>query len=228
MSALGGRVVAVAGAGGSLGPHVVERLRAAGATICVCDRDDERIAGLGADDADAVDLLDEGAARAWADRLAERHGRVDALVHAVGGWRGGTPIGEAPLADWDLLHDLLIRTVQHTSRAFLGHLAASGRGRFVLVSSAQARRPSSTNAAYGAAKAAAEAWTLALADELAPSGGTANILVVNAIVTPEMRAANPDKAYRTFTDASDMAEAIAFLVSDTAGRMNGQRLALHP
>ena len=227
MSALDGRVVAVAGAGGSLGPHVVERLTAAGATVCVCDRDVARVEGLGADDADAVDLLDEAATRAWADRMAERRGRVDALVHAVGGWRGGTPIGEAPLEDWDLLHDLLIRTAQHTSRAFLPHLAASGRGRFVLVSSAQAQRPTSTNAAYGAAKAAAEAWTLALADELSSSGGTANILVVNAIVTPEMRAANPDKAYKTFTDASDMADAIAFLVSDTAARMNGRRLALH-
>jgi hypothetical protein len=50
---------------------------------------------------------------------------------------------------------------------------------------------------------------------------------VNAIVTPEMRAASPDKAFKTFTDASDMADAIGFLVSDTAARMNGQRLALH-
>ena len=227
MTALDGRVVAVAGAGGALGPHVVERLAAAGATLCVCDRDVARVEGLGAADADAVNLLDEGETRAWADRLASDHGRVDALVHAVGGWRGGTPLGEAPLEDWDLLHDLLIRTAQHTSHAFLPHLKASGRGRFVLISSAQAQKPSSTNAAYGAAKAAAEAWTLALADELTESGGTANILVVNAIVTPEMRAANPDKAYKTFTDASDMADAIAFLVSDPAAKMNGQRLALH-
>jgi NADP-dependent 3-hydroxy acid dehydrogenase YdfG len=157
VSTLDGRVVVVAGAGGSLGPHVVERLNAAGATVCVCDRDIARVEGLGAADAEAVDLLDEAETRAWADRAAKDHGRVDALVHAVGGWRGGTPIGEAPLEDWDLLHDLLIRTVQHTSRAFLPHLKASGRGRFVLVSSAQAQKPSSTNAAYGAAKAAAEA-----------------------------------------------------------------------
>ena len=227
MTALDGRVVAVAGAGGSLGPHVVARLKEAGASVAVTDRDGERCEGLGADDARAIDLLDAAAARGWADDVATRFGRVDAVAHLVGGWRGGKPIAEAPLEDWDLLHDLLIRTLQHTSRAFLPHLVASGHGRFVLVSSAQAQRPSSTNAAYGAAKAAAEAWTLALADELAPSGGAANILVVNAIVTPEMRAANPDKAYGTFTDASDMAEAIAFLVSDTAARMNGQRLALH-
>ncbi len=174
-----------------------------------------------------MDLLDEAQTRAWADKVAERYGRLDGVAHLVGGWRGGTPIGEAPLEDWAVLHDLLIRTVQHTSRAFLPALKASGRGRFVLVSAKQAQQPTSTNAAYGAAKAAAEAWTLALADELGASGGAANILVVNAIVTPEMRAANPEKAYKTFADARHMADAVAFLMGDSATAMNGQRLALH-
>ena len=119
-----------------------------------------------------------------------------------------------------------MRSVQTASRAFLPHLAARA-GRFVIVSSLQAQSPTSTNAAYATAKAGAEAWTLALADELAESGGTANIVVVNAIVTPEMRAANPDKPYKTFTDASHIAEGIAFLLSDAGSKMNGQRLSLH-
>ena len=90
-----------------------------------------------------------------------------------------------------------------------------------------AREPTSTNAAYAAAKAAAEAWTLAYADELSETGGTANVLAVNAIVTPQMREQNPEKKYATFTDARHMADAIAFLLSASAQRMNGQRLALH-
>jgi NAD(P)-dependent dehydrogenase (short-subunit alcohol dehydrogenase family) len=220
-------MIAVTGAGGSLGPHVVERLARDSPTIAVADRNEQLLEELMAAEKQAVDLLDEGATRAWADRLAETYGHVDALVHLVGGWRGGTPIAESPQEDWDWLHDVLIRTVQNATRAFLPHLKASGHGRFVLISSAQAQQPSATNAAYAAAKAAAEAWTLAMADELAESGGTANILVVNAIVTPEMREANPDKAYKTFTDARDMAEAIAFIVSDAAEKMNGQRLQLH-
>jgi NAD(P)-dependent dehydrogenase (short-subunit alcohol dehydrogenase family) len=97
----------------------------------------------------------------------------------------------------------------------------------VIVSGKVAQEPTSTNAAYASAKAAAEAWTLAFADELSETGGTANILVVNAIVTDEMRQENPDKAYKTFTDASEMADAIAFLLSDSARKMNGQRLSLH-
>ncbi len=66
-------------------------------------------------------------------------------------------------------------------------------GRFVLVSSKQAQAPTATNAAYAAAKAAAEAWTLALADGFEGSDATANILVVDAILTPRMREEEPDK-----------------------------------
>ncbi len=115
-----------------------------------------------------------------------------ALLHLVGGWRGGQPLHEAPLADWDLLHDLLIRTVQHTSRAFHDALLGSEHGRFVLVSAKQAQAPSNSNAAYAAAKAAAEAWTLALADGFAETAATANIIVVDAILTARMREENPD------------------------------------
>jgi NAD(P)-dependent dehydrogenase (short-subunit alcohol dehydrogenase family) len=177
-------------------------------------------------DAQTVDLLDVEAANEWAKGIESRMGRIDALVHLVGGWRGGKPIAAAPLEDDDWLHDLLVRTVQLASRAFLPALTSAG-GRFVLVSAKQAQRPTKTNAAYGAAKAAAEAWTLALADELDESGGTANIVVVDAIVTPRMREENPDKDYKTFTDASEIAEAIVFLLSDAARKMNGQRLSLH-
>lgn len=231
---LDGRVIAIAGVGGGLGPVVAERLAAAGATVAGTDRSQEHLDSLAADvglsperwDGRTVDLLDEKATREWCAALVERFGRVDGLVHLVGGWRGGQPLHEAPLSDWDLLHDLLVRTVQHTSRAFHDQLAASKHGRFVLVSAKQAQNPSNTNAAYASAKAAAEAWTLALADGFEPGGATANIVVVEAILTPRMREENPDEVYPTFTPAEDIADAIAYLCSDAAKMMNGQRFPL--
>ena len=122
-----------------------------------------------------------------------------------------------------------MRTVIHSTRAFAEALAAGEHGRFVLVSSSQAQAPSGTNAAYAAAKAAAEAWTLALADTFreAGSAATANIVVVNAILTPAMRAEAPEKPFKTFTPAEDIAEAIAFICSDAGARMNGKRLPLY-
>lgn len=231
---LEGRVIAIAGVGGGLGPVVAERLAAAGATVAGTDRDQGALDALAADlglpperwDGRVVDLLDEEATRAWCAALVERFGHVDGLVHLVGGWRGGQPLHEAPLADWELLHDLLVRTVQHTTRAFHDQIAVSEHGRFVLVSAKQAQAPSNSNAAYAAAKAAAEAWTLALADGFEPGGATANIVVVEAILTPRMREENPGKEFPTFTPAEDLAEAIAFLCSPAAKKMNGQRFAL--
>jgi len=229
-------VVAIAGAAGGLGPSVARALADEGASLALTDRDQDRLDEVAGElglpderiDARVVDLLDENATGEWAQALSGRFGGVDGVAHLVGGWRGGRPIGEAPLEDWALLHDLLIRTVQHTSRAFLPALTASGRGRFVLVSAKAAAEPTSTNAAYAAAKAAAEAWTLALADELAGTGASANILVVNAILTPRMQAENPEKEYASFTPADDLAAAIAFVLGDHAARMNGQRIRLYP
>jgi NAD(P)-dependent dehydrogenase (short-subunit alcohol dehydrogenase family) len=230
-----GGVVAIAGAAGGLGPEVARVLADRGAYLSLGERDEGRLhevmTGLGLPEdrvlGQTVDLLDAGSARAWVDATVSRFGRVDVLVHLVGGWRGGKPIGEAPVEDEEFLHAVLVKTVQVASRAFLSQLIEN-RGRFVLVSSPQADRPTSDNAAYGTAKAAAEAWTLALADELAPHGGTANIIRVNAIVTPQMREESPDKEFRTFTDASEIAEAVSYLLSPAARKMNGQRLSLHP
>jgi len=229
---LDGRVIAVAGGAGNLGPTVVRRLAEEGSRACVCGREQAGLDELAAEisgsiETDVVDLLDPVATKTWAADLATRHdGRVDGLVHLVGGGRGGTPIEEAPLEDWDWLSALLVRTVQNATQALAPVLMESGRGRFVIVSAGQAQAPTHPNASYAAAKAAAEAWTLALADRFKGTGATANVVVVGAIVTPEMRAESPDKDFSTFTPAEEIADAIAYLCSDAAASMNGQRLTL--
>jgi NAD(P)-dependent dehydrogenase (short-subunit alcohol dehydrogenase family) len=231
LSSLTVRVIAISGASGNLGPAVVERLAPTGARLALGGRDKAPLDALAAEagaeaDTASVDLLDAEAARAWARGIADRLGRIDALVHLVGGYRGGKPIEEAPPEDWDFLQGLLIRTVQHATQAFAPFLLDSGRGRFVIVSSAQGQTPTHTNAAYAAAKAAAEAWTLALAHRFRGSGATANIVVVGSIVTPAMRQESPGKDFSTFTPAEEIAEAVAYLCSDAAASMNGQRLTL--
>ena len=231
LSSLAGRVVAVAGAGGNLGPTVVRRLVAGGAALALAGRRleelDELAAAVGGDvETASVDFLDAAATRGWADEIAERRRGVDGLVHLVGGWWPSAPIEEASLEDWGRFDDLLVRTYQHTTQAFASHLMRSGRGRVVLVSPALAQRPTSTNASYAAAKAAAEAWTLALADRFRKTGATANVVVVGTIVTPAMREESPDADFSTGTPADEIAEAIAYLCSDAAASMNGQRLTL--
>ena len=229
-------VIAVAGAGGGAGAAVVRRLAAAGATVAMADRSTAHLDGIVAEVAAkggvaqpyAVDLLDEAATKAWAEQIAEKFGRIDGLVHLVGGWRGGKPITEADPADWELLSNLLIRTVQHTSRAFHDALRASPFGRYILVSAAAASHPTATNAAYAAAKAAAEAWTLAVADSFRGSAAAATVLVVNALVTPAMRAAKPQAKFAGLTDVDELGAQIVALWDRPAAEVNGERVWLAP
>ncbi|MFG1859788.1 SDR family NAD(P)-dependent oxidoreductase [Microbispora bryophytorum] len=215
------RVIVVLGAGGPAGRAVTGRFAELGDTVIGVDRS-------GAEGCLAVDLLDRDAVRGLAERVRAEHGRVDGVVHLVGGWRGSKTFAGTSLDDWDLLHDLLIRTLQNVSLEFEPLLRASGNGRFVIVSARAAQKPTQGGAAYAAAKAAAEAWTLSLADALKDTSAAAVVLVVNALVHDEMRAANPDKPYRTFTDVKDLAAAIAGLWDEEPAAVNGRRIDLTP
>ncbi|MEV0415661.1 SDR family NAD(P)-dependent oxidoreductase [Streptomyces sp. NPDC050448] len=241
---LHGAVVAVAGAGGPAGRAALLRLAEAGAVVVAADADPTRLAesvdaaryahGGATVTGDTVDLLDLEATKAWADRTEKEFGRVDGLVHLVGGWRGSTTFTDTDLADWDFLEKLLIRTVQHTSLAFHDALLRSDQGRYVLVSQSGAHKPVANNAAYNAGKAAAEAWTLALADSFRKAGGeegpgaAAAILVIKALVHDAMRAERPNAKFAGFTDVKELAEAIAGVWERPAIDVNGQRLWLTP
>ena len=108
------------------------------------------------------------------------------------------------------------------------------RGRYVLVSQSGAHKPVANNAAYNAGKAAAEAWTLALADSFRKAGGeegpkaAAAILVIKALVHDAMRAERPNAKFAGFTDVTELAEAIAGVWDRPAQEANGQRLWLTP
>ncbi|MFF6978619.1 SDR family NAD(P)-dependent oxidoreductase [Streptomyces sp. NPDC008343] len=240
--ALSGAVIAVAGAGGPAGQAALLRLAEAGATVIGSDNDPERLAeavdaasyahGGATVVGDTVDLLDREATRAWADRIEKDFGRVDGLVHLVGGWRGSETFIKTSLDDWDFLELLLIRTVQHTSLAFFEGLQRSELGRYVLISAAGASKPTAGNASYAAAKAAAEAWTLALADAFRKAGGpegptsAAAILVVKALVHDAMRADRPNAKFAGFTDVKDLADAVVGVWDKPAAEVNGNRLWL--
>ncbi|MFG2593864.1 SDR family NAD(P)-dependent oxidoreductase [Streptomyces sp. NPDC048438] len=241
---LEGAVIAVAGAAGPAGRATLLRLAEAGATVVASDANPERLVeavdaaryahGGATVTGDTVDLLDPAAAREWAHKTEKEFGRVDGLVHLVGGWRGGSGFADTSLADWDYLEKLLIRTVQSTSLAFHEVLQRSDRGRYVLISAAGAGAPTAGNAAYAASKAAAEAWTLALADAFRKAGGEAGptsaaaILVVKALVHDAMRAERPNAKFAGFTDVTELADAIAGVWDKPAGEVNGKRLWLTP
>src|SRR4029077_15111132 len=109
MTDLDGRIIAIAGAGGGLGPVVAQRLADAGASLSLADRSQEiadsvaRDVGLpaGRGEPQAANLLDDAAATDWPPATEKRSGRVAGLIHLVGCSRGGDPIHSFDLADYE-------------------------------------------------------------------------------------------------------------------------------
>ena len=230
-------VVVVAGAGGGAGAAVVRALTATGATVIGVDttienaeRGTAQAVEPGRAAPAAVDLLDAQATRAFAAEVLKEHGRVDGVVHLVGGWRGSKTFGETKLEDWDLLHKLLIQTTQNTSLAFHEALDAAGDGRFVLISATAAAAPTPSNDAYGADKATTKARTVALANGFAKSGehAAAVVLVVKALLTDAMKEAKPEGKFPGYTHVDDLAAQIVQLWSRPAADVNGTRIRLAP
>lgn len=240
-----GAAVVVAGATSASGRAAVRALRAAGATPIAVGSDAGRLAEAfgapGAHDAavpqHACDLADFAATERLAEGLRAQFGRVDGVIHLVGGWRGGGPFTEQSDADWDFLARGAITTLRNTSRAFFDDIAASPRGRFAMVSTTTLARPSAANANYQAAKAAAEAWTRSMAQGLAlgqsqrkedptPQTSAAVVLAVKALLDDTMRAAAPERKFPGYTHVDVLAARAVALFSEDAAQLNGARLDL--
>lgn len=225
---LNGMVVVVTGAAGDAGAPAVRHLARAGATVVAAGRDRERldrvaqsVTGPGTVETSVVDLSDDARTRAWGQDLLARHGRIDGLIHLVGGWRGGQSIPEADMDDWEFLLNGVIRTLQHASRALHDPIKAGPRGRVAIVSTTGLAKPRATNAAYLTAKAGAEMWTQALADSFKDTGAAATIIRIMALVTPAMREEKPDKDWSRYTDVDELADQLVGLFDRPAAEING-------
>lgn len=162
----GGRLVLVAGATSASGEAVSRALVAAGATVlAVATRQEaldllaQAVPGV---DTRVCDLADRDAVAELAMRIHLMFGRVDGLVHLVGGWRGGGGLAGQSDEDWEFL-ERAFRTLRNTTRVFYDDLVASPAGRLAIVSSTAVDAPYAGGANYAAAKAAADAWTRAVA-----------------------------------------------------------------
>lgn len=164
-----GRVVLLAGGTSTVGRVAAEALTAAGAQVVVAGRDPEKLAALASAvpgvATETVDLIDEAAVTGLAERVRTAHGRVDGILHLVGGWRGGGGLAGQSDHDYRVLETSLT-ALRHVTRAFFDDLVASPVGRLAMISSTAVARPLAGGANYAAVKAASEAWTRAVAQGL--------------------------------------------------------------
>lgn len=227
-----GSVVVIAGATGVLGPGVASAFSASGARLALIARDGDELerlaAGLtGGPARHLVVPADLGSAEqaiAAADRVRQRFGRADVLLHLVGTYRGGG-FADTAGADWQLLFEVNLWTAVCTFGAFLPLLAEGQGGRLIAVSSPYAQAPSGTNVAYAASKSALEALVLSLGAEL-KGRVTANLIVVRSIRSEPPAGATADEL-RSWTTPEEIAKAMLWLASDEAGQVTGARIPIY-
>ncbi len=228
------RTAVISGAGGELAQVVARRLAEEHASLALLGRDAVKLAALRDQLAlpqerlltHAVDLLAPEDVRRAAEAVAAHFGRVDILVHLVGGWTGGKTLVEAEPAELDSMLRQHVWTSFNVVRAFLPHLIRNGWGRIIMVSSPYAARPAAKSGPYAIAKAGQEALTLTLAQEVRGTGVTANVLVVKTIDVGREKAAHPSRDNASWSTPEEISAAVLYLLSDEAGAVNGARLPL--
>jgi NAD(P)-dependent dehydrogenase (short-subunit alcohol dehydrogenase family) len=229
------RVVIVAGAAGNLGSAVAAAFHASGAHLVLVDRKPDRLAGLFAELANSpdhmfaapVDLTDEDAVEAMVAEALERFGRIDVLVNAVGGWRGGKPVHETSPGMLDSLFNLNTRTVFIASRAVIPSMLDRGSGKIVNVAARAGLKGTARNGAYSAAKAAVVRLTEAMAAELKNEGINVNCVLPGTIDTPDNRQSMPKADHSRWVPPEAIADVILFLASDAAWAVNGAAVPVY-
>jgi len=220
------RVVVITGATGATGQVAARAFAEQGASLALLSTSQDKLDAL-ARDLDipesrimtrAIDLLDGAAVQEAADAVTARFGRVDALIHLVGGWAGGRTIAESPVDEFKFMLDQHAWTTIHLLRAISPGLSKNGWGRVIVVSSPLAASPSAKMGPYALGKAAQETLIMTQADEFKKTNITANVIQVESIdVGGTGRGTSP----------SEIVAAMLYLCSDQAGRINAARLPLY-
>jgi NAD(P)-dependent dehydrogenase (short-subunit alcohol dehydrogenase family) len=242
---LDGRVVVVSGAGGGgIGSMTARAMAEAGATVLAVDVRQEPLDALAADLAgDKLQIVphvadvttDDGVEQVGSavDDLVARHGPVRGLVNVVGGalapdWG---PAFDVTRADWRRTIALNLETAMFVSQAVARRMAADGGGSVVCLSSTSGIGASPFHSAYGAAKGALVSLVRTLALEWAQHDIRVNAIAPGTIRTPRA-GEDPGDAERDRRgvplarrgDATEIAAAALFLVSDLASYVTGQCL----
>ncbi|MCZ7636035.1 MAG: SDR family oxidoreductase [Verrucomicrobia bacterium] len=228
-------VTLITGAVGNLGFATAQTFQTAGHRTVLVDRSPDRLAhafpGLVASAhhllAGGVDLADPAALDRLVETVLARFGRVDILVHTVGAWRGGKPVHETDLTDWDFLLSVNLRTTLLCCRAVIPPMLRQQRGRIITVASRDGLAGSAGFAAYSASKSAVLRLNEALADELKASNLNVNCVLPSTLDTPQNRAAMPDADFRKWIEPAAVAEVMLFLASDAARAITGAALPVY-
>jgi NAD(P)-dependent dehydrogenase (short-subunit alcohol dehydrogenase family) len=241
---LAGHSVIVTGGTRGVGLGIVRHLARAGAQLTVSGRKLERLERVAeqlqelgaAHVALQADVADASASQMLVDRTLEAFGKIDGLVANAQSFRPVTPLEEVSEADFDLVLDTGPKGSLWLMQAVLPHMRARGRGRIVTLGSAMGNTGPPGYGPYSAAKEAIRSLTRTAAREWGVHGITVNCVCPASVahrMPPDddgVRAAAFAAMYadhplgRDGDPETDIAPAVAFLLSDASQYVTGQTL----
>jgi NAD(P)-dependent dehydrogenase (short-subunit alcohol dehydrogenase family) len=229
MFQFGGKIVLVTGASGALGSTVARAFLASGARLALTDRNvmklGQLVAGLDPQGertfSQACDLSHGADVDHLVQSVVERYERIDVLANVAGAFRGGKPVHETPLDDWDAMLDANARSVFLLSRAVAQVMVRQGSGAIVSVASRAALGGAAGVGPYSVSKTAVVRLTEAMAAELRKANVRVNCILPSTIDTPANRAAMPDADRSEWVSPEALGDLILFLASDAARAVSG-------
>ncbi|SEO70307.1 NAD(P)-dependent dehydrogenase, short-chain alcohol dehydrogenase family [Halogranum amylolyticum] len=222
------RVVLVTGASGALGSAVATTFRDAGATVAASDVVDPSDEDAHLETGEGIqfyqgDFTDESDVEDVVESVVDDHGRLDCLLNIAGTWRGGSPVDETDVDEFDLLFDVNLKTMFLASKHALPHLRET-EGAIVSVSARSSLEGGEGDGPYRASKAGVRLLTETVAEE---NTGTvrANAVMPSVIDTPMNREMMEPKD--EWVDPERIARVMLFLCSDAAEVTSGAAVPVY-
>ncbi|MEQ1885944.1 MAG: SDR family NAD(P)-dependent oxidoreductase [Bryobacteraceae bacterium] len=160
-------------------------------------------------------------ARSAVSAVIAKWGRIDALVHLVGGFVGGTPVADSDDDALERMLDLNLRTAYAMLRAVLPVMREQSSGRIIAIGSRTAVEPVPGLGVYSASKAALVSLVRTVALENKDRGITANVVLPGTLDTPANRAAMPDADPKLWVQPREIATLLLYLASADASQITG-------
>jgi NAD(P)-dependent dehydrogenase (short-subunit alcohol dehydrogenase family) len=225
----------VTGASGNLGSAVVQAFAHAGAKLALIDRQPERLAELFPELveqtdrflAEDADLTKQEAVTAVVEKIVAKFGRIDVLVHTVGGFFSGPPLHETPLEKLDFMLLLNAKTTFITNQTVLQKMMPQGSGKIINIAARPALQGNKNMSAYSAAKAAVLRLTESASAEVKSQGINVNAVIPGTIDTPQNREAMPKANTDNWVQPESLADVILFLASDAARDIHGAAIPVY-